>query len=488
MTFRGRPGNSTRRRRLCALVLVGLILASVLPAQETSDTDDSVFAPFVSRLRISIRDPEVRLTWQDSEDVDGPYLVYRHTVPITAQTFLSAQQIARVDAGVHSFIDTPPEPGDYYYAVLAATDSGEPYEVFIAYRNTTAVPVTVENIATLEERAATVRGTRASEDDGVILVEYDSDQVGRELTVYRSTRPFTSVDDLASAGVVATVLSSVESVTDYPVPGVPYYYAVVDSALVAEGAATFATGANTTADPVEIPLPMATAARPATTPGAEATPQPTAESPGAGGTPEPGTSTGAMESPDSAGGSEVAATSTAAIGPSAAAQEEAFIPQVTRRRPLPLPYLQLNTDLQTGGRIGDAVIAVPERKPISESTQVAVDAMIAGLTPAVAQKPEPEILEEDQLPAPRGAEYTLRTILEGPFANLAWEEALGQLTNFLSLPLSADIRARALFYRAQCYYFTGDADRAFVEFLLARDEYFREVEGWLDVILEDKAL
>ena len=113
--------------------------------------------------------------------------------------------------------------------------------------------------------------------------------------------------------------------------------------------------------------------------------------------------------------------------------------------------------------------------------------MLGRLTPRSPESLRPEVLPEDMLPSPRGAEFTLRTILDGPFTNLAWEDALLQLNNFLSLPLSSDIRSRALFYRAQCFFFTGESERAFVEFLLARDMHFAEVEGWLDVILSDSA-
>ncbi len=458
-------------RRIFALLMV-LLVVPMVSGQEDSGADStdhggSIFAPFVSRLRISTRDPEIRLTWRDSEDVDGTYKIYRHTSEINTETFLDAELVARVEPGVQSFIDAPSDPGDYYYGVLAESAAGGLYEIFIPYRNTTFAPVTVANVATLVERSAHIRGIQAVEDDGVILVEYESDQVGRELIVYRSTSPFTAADDLLSAGVVATVMSTVGSVIDYPVPGVPYYYGVVDSALVAEGSAVFEPGGNATETAVEIPLPTAVAEL---QPAPELQPEPEDVASVSQVTPEPEE---IVEQPEEPAEAESA--------------EQVFVPEISRRRPLPLPFLQLNTDLQTGDRLGDAVITVADPQSISSTTQASLDKMLGRLTPRSPESLRPEVLPEDMLPSPRGAEFTLRTILDGPFTNLAWEDALLQLNNFLSLPLSSDIRSRALFYRAQCFFFTGESERAFVEFLLARDMHFAEVEGWLDVILSDSA-
>jgi hypothetical protein len=450
-------------------VVIPLASGQDSPAANT-DQDGDVFAPFVSRIRIATRDPEVRLTWEDSEDVHGVYKIYRHTSEVNAETFLDAELVAQVEPGVQSFIDAPSEPGEYYYGVLAESAGGVLYEIFIPYRNTTFAPVTVANIATLAERSAHVRGIQVFENNGVVLIRYESDQVGRELMVYRSTSPFTTADDLASAGVVATVMSTVESVIDYPVPGVPYYYGVVDSALVADGSAAFELGENTTETPVEVPL-ATVAAEPepeAATEPVEEQPEEIASVPTI--TPEP------EEMPVQVEQTVEATTA-----------DEAFVPVISRRRPLPLPFLQLNTSLLTGDRLGDVEITVPRRQLISSTTQEALNEMYGRLTPTSTNNPGPETLLEDTFPSPRGAEFTLRTILDGPFANLAWENALLQLNNFLSLPLPDDIRSRALFYRAQCFYFTGESERAFVEFLLAREAHFAEVEKWLDLILSNSA-
>jgi hypothetical protein len=438
-------------------------------AQDVSEAAVSVFAPFVSRIRLSTRDPEVRLSWQDSEDVSGSYSVYRHTSPITADTFRLATLVAEVEPGVQSFIDAPDTPGNYYYAVIAKSAAGETYEVFIPYRNTTSNAVTVANTATVVEQAARVREIAAFEETGSILVEFEADQVGRDLIIYRSTKPFVAGSDLLAAGVVATLPSTLKSTVDYPVPGVPYYYGVVDAALVEDGSVTFVPGENATTEPVEIPLVTAAAPDPVPETTVEREPEP-ADDP-------------AVEQPVETAQASTTVSADPPASASASTADQPFSPTVVSRRPLPLPFLQLNTDLETGRRIGDANIVVPDPQPVSSNTRGAIETLLAGLTGAPTSAAEPVILPDDTLTDPRGAEYTLRTILDGPFKGLAWEDALLQLNNFLTLPLSDEIRSRAVFYRAQCYYFTGDTQRAFVEFLLARGRYFTEVEEWLDTIL-----
>lgn len=473
-----RPQSRSPWILLLSLILSILASPMMVRGQDAeSDATGEVFAPFASRLRISIRDPQVRLTWVDADDVAGPYRIYRHTEQITARTFPEALLVATVEAGTQSYIDAPPEPGAYHYAIVAVAGDGSPYAIFVPYRNTTFSAVTVEDVATVEERAVRVTGIEVFAERSTIIISYGSDQAGRELVIYRSPAPFEGAQSIDSAGVVATVTSAVESVVDYPVPGVPYYYAVADAALVAEGAVEFQPGVNATALPVEVPLTLARAGGTA----ASESSAPQAAAPDTTGT-----------GPEPAGDAATAATGRSESAPDdqppgRSGETSPFVPQISQRRPLPLPFLQLTTDLETGGRLGDTLITVPASRPLSPETAAAMDSVLERLGPSRRRAPAPTVLPDDALPAPRGAEFTLRTILDGPFARLAWEDAIIQLNNFLTLPLDDQLRSRAIFYRAQCYYFTGDTRRALVELLLARDDYFTDVEAWLDMILTHPA-
>ena len=54
------------------------------------------------------------------------------------------------------------------------------------------------------------------------------------------------------------------------------------------------------------------------------------------------------------------------------------------------------------------------------------------------------------------------------------------LLNFLSTHHSEEIEARAHFYLAQAYYFQDKYEQAFLEFLLAEDKYYKQVQIWIN--------
>jgi hypothetical protein len=88
------------RRLIFLAVGVLFCLGPAVFAQDegTDDLNRDVFAPFVSRLRVAVRDPQVRITWRDSEDLsDGSYLVYRHTDEINQNTLDAATLSQRLN-------------------------------------------------------------------------------------------------------------------------------------------------------------------------------------------------------------------------------------------------------------------------------------------------------------------------------------------------------------------------------------------------------
>jgi hypothetical protein len=458
-----------RERSLTGSLLAIVIVLCLLPAAETGaqteERADEVFAPFVSRLRLAIRDPQVRITWEDSPDLITTYRVYRSTEPITNESFPQAELVATVEPGEEAFIDIPPEPGDYYYSVLAERPSGTPYRIVIPGRNASFRAVAIENIATEAERAARIVRIDAAlvraQGQPAIEVTAVADRDGRTIAIYRSTDPLDNPSDLENASLVREVPSGAIRVIDLPVPGVPYYYAAVDSGLLLAGNATVAPGENATAAPTEIPL------RTAAAPETAATEPPSAVRPRPSQQPQPAEP---ATRPDSERGRQPEPSVSAA--------------PFSGQRRTPLPFLKLDSDLVTGRRLGDTRIVVPRRAELPPEAE----ADIAALTARVSERPSPDlspsILPPDQLPDPEGAEYTLRTVLDGPFARMAWESVVEQLDNFLSLPLTSDLEARAHFYRAQAYYFMGDRPRAILEFLLARDRYYVRVQEWLRGVLQ----
>src|SRR6056297_241984 len=224
-----------RLARRVTLLLFTLVSVAALSAQ-SGEAEDAPFAPFVSRLRLSIRDPQVRVTWEDAADILTDYRVYRSREPITNETLSEATFIASVAPGEEAYIDIPPTPGGYHYAVLAESPAGNPYRVVIPGRNASFRAVVIENVATEAERAARVERIDAvvvdTEGRRAIELTAVADREGRSLAVYRATTRIDDVADLANASLVREIDSAEARLIDLPVPGVAYYYAAVDSALL----------------------------------------------------------------------------------------------------------------------------------------------------------------------------------------------------------------------------------------------------------------
>jgi hypothetical protein len=330
-----------------------------------------------------------------------------------------------VDAETETFVDVPAEAGTYFYAVLGETADGTIREVFLQFRNKTTQPVRIRSVAERVEPPAAIISLSVERRGDEIVLRFRANRPGRNLAVFRSTKPLASLDDLAVATRIDIVDSDRRSYTDFPVPGIEYYYGIFDTQNIADGEVAFEQGRNVSQQAVALPLQAATVSR--TLP------------------------------------------------------EE----QLPRRRPL--PFLMIDETLREGTALVSSPLRLtPEPRPLEEETISAVDAALGPIPSAAdADPPDPVILPEERLTDAKGPRFTLKTIVEGPFASGRWEEAIDLLENMLTISLAEDVEARVHFYLGQARYFAGETRRAFLEFVLARDAYFVETKAWIDrVILE----
>jgi hypothetical protein len=404
-----------------AVATLALVVAATVWGQE-------VFAPFPSRIRVATRDPQVRLSWDDATDLSARYLIYRHTEEITLATLSEATLVGVVEQGVESFIDTPPETGAYYYAILAQDEDETTYEVIVPFRNAIVSPVMVESAPEEAVRTARATAIRARPTETTIRVEFSVSQPDRTLALYRSVNPIRTTDDLARATRVATIPSTQSQYTDYVVPGVPYHYAVVDTELIQEGRVDFVAGENTTEDPVEIAL--------------SDQPEPSVDAPGI------------------------------ALGPGP--------------RSRPLPFFQIQGAVERGSTVfGRGGPRIPEPQQLDPETDKAVVQLIRMAQRDAPAPPTLEVLPFDtatptDADGAKGLDLTLRTIVEGPMRQGNWDEAELMLSNFLRLPLGDELTARANFYLGQVYYFQEQYRQSALAFLIAQEDYYREATRWLD--------
>lgn len=87
--------------------------------------------------------------------------------------------------------------------------------------------------------------------DAVILT-WKGSHNSEDLLLYRSTSPFLDIQSLSQAVIVSTKFDSALLFVDYPIPGIPYYYAIIDETNLAQGTILFEAGINTNRVPVEI--------------------------------------------------------------------------------------------------------------------------------------------------------------------------------------------------------------------------------------------
>lgn len=232
-----------------AAFLLLLLAAAGLAAQEGRL---QVTAPFVSRLQAKAGLNGVELAWRNSPEVDQPCRVYRHSQAIDEHSFAQAAEVAVLPAGAAAFVDYP-EPGqDWYYAVLLEDGKGGLHRFFIPFRNVTSTPVRPPAAAPAGDQAAEVSELTAVPAGESVHLSFQSSRGDRELLLFRSAYPMRSAEDLLAASAPATLKAGARTAVDYPVPGIGYYYAVLDAVLFKAGKPVLAAGVNSTTEPVRL--------------------------------------------------------------------------------------------------------------------------------------------------------------------------------------------------------------------------------------------
>jgi hypothetical protein len=239
----------------------GVLFLLLLFGAASSLLGQEVFAPFVSRLKVVAENDTVVITWKDSPDVtDARYIILRSTAEITDKNFSLAALAGDVAGGVESFIDRP-DPGVPWY--LRRPDQGQERQ------NLRAVHPLQEQDDSACQRGekgrgipAIISGIRTTlSSDSSVTIEFASSSPSRTFNLYASTKPIVSIDSLLAATRISSFSSSQTRYVDYPLPGIPYYYAVIDAAELKTGDITFSPGANTTREPIEVPLSPGVAGR-----------------------------------------------------------------------------------------------------------------------------------------------------------------------------------------------------------------------------------
>ncbi|MDR0759347.1 MAG: hypothetical protein LBF74_04470 [Treponema sp.] len=215
----------------------------------------SILAPFVSRLQGEVKNNLIRLTWIDSQDVRGPVFIYRSQTPFdNAHPYYLVHPI-EAPYGAQSYIDEVEIPGEWHYFIAASDAQGRRYEILIPYGNTVTVRVGEIQQESLRSMripgvSSKIIGLEASVRGDGVLVSFRLSAPARNLVLYRSVNPITKTQDLLNAVLVEDRVFS--PFMDYPVPGIPYYYAVITEDELVSGSTEIYPGYNATVNAAEV--------------------------------------------------------------------------------------------------------------------------------------------------------------------------------------------------------------------------------------------
>jgi hypothetical protein len=409
------------------LLSIALALASTAGwGQQASHSGVSVadLAPFASRLKAEAVDYQVKLTWRDAPDLKGAYLVYRATEEITPESFTRATLVGAAPSGTEFFIDTPPDRQGYFYAVVIRDTTGKLYPLFIPFRNKTTTAVIVQTTAPEQDLAARITGIRAAVTPAVdgVAVTFTSSSPARDLLLFWGTAPLATAEDLLRSASATELDPGTTRYLQPALPGIDYWFAVVDAGLYKMGQVALVPGVNTTAAPVRMPM---TAGRPS------------------------------------------------------------FVSRGAARRIMPLPSLSIPFGVLNGEQSGDSGIvpAPPERK-VSASTTRTIGLLLQGIARPSVPERAPVVLPSDSTPIPGTELSRLQQIVTGPFAGGDIAGAQKALLDFLRMRRAPQVEAHARFYLGQTCYLQGNPRDAVLEFLIAEDFYFQDVQPWKDACFQ----
>ncbi|HAK44549.1 MAG TPA: hypothetical protein DCO79_01325 [Spirochaeta sp.] len=383
---------------------------------------NSIFTPFVSRIKVQSEKSSIKISWKDTSDVEGNCILYRHTALVSADNLSQAIKIARIPKGVEYYEDFPPyTQTNYFYAVFMEDEDSLMHEVFIPFRNITSKAAFITE-KTKDDSPALITALKAWVGKDSIQLSFKCSKPTSELFIYRNTEPIEDKNDILSANLIATLSGASSSYTDYPVPGIGYYYGIIDSNLIKTGSYIFKAGENITVVPVELEL-----------------------------------------------------TSTERVG----------LPVLPSSRPKPLPYLSISRAYQTGRQLSASIIdSIPEKKTISDTSAEAVNALLKNTDTGSEQELLQTVLKQDKNPAGGSEQAMLADILEADFITGNFESARVKLLEFQKIRRTNEIEASVHFYLGQIYYFTGDFKSAFTEFLFAEEYFYMESRPWIDTLFK----
>ncbi|MCA1950058.1 MAG: hypothetical protein LDL24_05780 [Treponema sp.] len=397
-----------------------LILIALCKLYPVLAEDAAPSLPFVRQLTAAVQDNVVRLQWIDAPDSTGPVTIFRKIIPAGSSTPKDLDTV-QVPRGVQSYIEPIESDGLRSYLVLASGSDGKPYMVRIPNTNYVELDVKKTNLvlSQSDSKYQNISSLKAEVQKDSILLSFTLN--GSETT---SSRPLVLYRSTQPIRHIQDLLQAVivqGGITSSPFVDYPVPDISYYYALVFED------------DIKQGKLNL-----------------------------EAGKNTTLVPAEVPAGSFRIGLP-----GPQ------------QNIRSIPLPTLSISAAVPGAD---NTIILPPLALPLSPEAQKAV-ASLPFPEPQKMVLKKPRAFSQDLNASGGGEEFTLRSIVQGPFANRDWNGVIDHLVRFLSLPRSSIIEARGRFYLGQAYYMTGKYREALFEFLLMQNTYPAEAREWIQAIL-----
>lgn len=243
-----------KRISLFLLLIIRLLpIGAQVPSLKQEESREDIFAPFASRFKAEAKGSSILLSWHDARNLeDSQYHIYFSEEPIDSEDFDRATLLTTVPSGKEQYVYEPEDGKERYFLILAEEE--QLYDVFIPYRNMTMSPTAAILHVVEEEKATLLSDLKVFPDLQNMTVSGKSSRPERQVILFRSTEILNDPGDLEKAARVTTLTGENLQWKDQVVPGIPFYYALIDLDLYESGSDSVLYEGSVTLEPVIIEL------------------------------------------------------------------------------------------------------------------------------------------------------------------------------------------------------------------------------------------
>jgi hypothetical protein len=391
------------------------------------------FATYVSQIKAETRNNLVRITWVDSPDARGPVYIYRSARPFSGSVPVNIRPIV-VRYGLQYYIDEVEDMNSLFYFVAASDLSGQRYETIIHQINSISV--------NLVKSVEPVKQTDIEQIDNEQL-DIEKPEIEKSISPVSVFEQLHVVTDIWTRREGNRVIITYTSTS--PEKNAVLFRSAYPLSQPNDLINAFIVQSGISSPFIDVPVP--------------------------------GISWyyAIIYEDDILSGNIRIRPGFNATASAVVIHDENTAENFMR--PIPLPGLTLNNYI-SGGFLADVV----KEKPLSTASLNMIRLTQKNDKPPLELK-WPRVFTMDLAEPQTGEESALYQILEDHFKQFEWENARNNLQEYLALPRTYDVQARARFYLGQTQYFTGNYKEALWEFLSFRSINPDEANSWIDAVL-----